>query len=132
MTEYTVKVIHVMKSKPLSRKDAEMQKNAIITRMSKPSVVAMTCKKIRDCLPASMRGKEEDLVTKKQKEVVSATELVPEKHDKYSVVTKNEVKAFDGYTLEEATMIKTKLEASLGKLKGKTSVLEIEVVECEA
>jgi hypothetical protein len=107
-----------------AKKDAETQKIAIITRMSKPSVIAMTCKKIRECLPASMQGTEEDLVTKKQKEVVSATELVPEKHDKYSVVTRNVITAFDGYTLEEAVHIKTKLDASLGKLRGKTSFLE--------
>jgi hypothetical protein len=120
-----------MKSKPLSRKDAEMQKSAIITRMSKPSVISTICKKIRDSLPASMQGKEDDIVAQKQQEVISSTELVSEKHDKFSVVTRNIVKAFDGYSLEEAILIRDKLNASLGKLKGKTSILEIEVVECE-
>ena len=125
---YTVKVTHVIKSGQMSRKDAEALKAGALKRMQKPSATSKISKAIKKYLPASMSAKE--VVAQKQEEIKNTVEVVPEGRDKFSVCMRNTVRAFDGYTQEEAAAIQSKLQESLGKLEGKGSKLEIEVVEC--
>lgn len=131
MSCFTVQVTHVMKTKKMSKREAEQFKVAQSAKMSKPTVQSKIASKLYEHLPDSIKGRVNDVIAQRQKELVSSAEIVSEGRDKYSVIVKNIVHGFEGFSREEAEQVKAELDKSIGKLQGKNSSLEIKVVELE-
>lgn len=129
--EYTVCVVHAMKSKKMSRHDAEQFKSLALARMKKPSVVARISETMQRYLPESLKNKAAEIVEQRQKSVINSVEIVSEGRDKCVVVVKNTVHASQNHTLSEAVYIKEELNKSLGKMRSKNSTLDIEIVAVE-
>ena len=124
---YAVKVVHVMKTKKMSKREAEFQKVAIAQRAAAPSTTSKIQKVILDHLPASIKDKVTETIEQRGSNVEMS--VISAGHDKYIVEIRNTVHSFSGYTLKEAETIKEKLNQSLGKLQGKNSIMEIEIIE---
>ena len=124
---YAVKVVHLMKTKKMSKREAEFQRDAIAQRAAAPSTTSKIQKVILDHLPASIKDKVTETVEQRGSNVEMS--VISAGHDKYIVEVRNTVHSFSGYTREEAETIKERLTLSLGKLQGKNSTMEIEVVE---
>lgn len=124
---YAVKVIHLMKTKKMSKREAEFQKVAIAQRAAAPATTSKIQKVILDHLPASIKDKVTETVEQRGSNVEMS--VISAGHDKYIVEVRNTVHSFSGYTLKEAETIKEKLNQSLGKLQGKNSTMEINIIE---
>lgn len=124
---YAVKVVHLMKTKKMSKREAEFQKVAIAQRAAATSTTSKIQKVILDHLPASIKDKVTETVEQRGSNVEMS--VISAGHDKYVVEVRNTVHSFSGYTLKEAETIKEKLNQSLGKLQGKNSTMEINIIE---